>query len=144
MNKSRRKTILVSVITLLLLIGGYFTFKSLNQPQVVLGSKNIEIVILDKNKEKIYDKTINTDGKLLGEVIDQINADDEIFKLEGSKKDQFGRFISKITLVESNEGEFWVYDSENNKACKTEAFCPGIDLLAIEDKDVFVFSILDE
>ena len=142
MNKNNKKTVLLTVITLLLLIGGYFAFRSLNQPQVVLGDKNIEIVIFDKEENEVYKELINTDAKLLGEVIDQINADKEIFILEGSKDDEFGRFITQVTLVESLEGEFWIFDSENNKVCNSEAYCPGIDALALEDKDSFKFSIL--
>lgn len=143
MNKNSRKTILTSLVVLLLLVGGYFTFKNYNQPQVVLGDKNVEIIVVDRDKKPVYEKIINTDANLLGEVIDQINADEKLFELEGEKDSEFGRFITKVNLVESIEGEFWVFDSENNKVCQTEAFCPGIDSLAIEDEDSFTFFLLE-
>lgn len=142
MDKNFSKTIKQVLIAALIFLSLYFGFKQFNKPKVVVGDKEITIIILDKEDNKVFDEKINTDAELLGDLIDEINNDKEIFKLAGSKSDEFGRFVESITLVEMADGEFWVYDSSNNTVCKAEGFCPGIDLLAIENNNDFTFNIL--
>lgn len=143
MNKNMKKTLLQVLVAVLIFTGLYFGVKALNKPKVVVGEKAINIVITDRESNVIYTETFNTDTELLGELLDEVNEENsDLFEFDGSKDDEFGRFITDIKLLELNNGEFWLYESDNNTACKEEAFCPGIDMLAIEDGDNFSFNLL--
>ncbi len=143
MNKNTRKTMLSVLAAVVIFAALYLGVKTLNKPKVVVGEKAINIVVLDKDSEKAFDETFNTDAELLGELLDEINADkDDMFEMTGSKDDEFGRYITGISVVDIETGEFWVYDSDNNKVCEAEGFCSGIDMLAIEDGNNFSFNVL--
>lgn len=134
------KRILIALVLFFVVFSG---FKIINKPTTVEGEKAISIIVMDKEANKAIEETYHTDGLLLGDLIDEINEAKETFVLDGTKDSEFGRFILEIVGVEKADDEFWVYDSENNKVCEAEEFCPGIDALAIEDADIFTFSILD-
>lgn len=147
MHKNTRKTLVTTILVIGLLLAGLFVVKNLNKPNTVVGNKVIEITILDQDEEVAYSEKLRTDAELLGDVLEEMNSNDQFtdggkIVLEGEKDSEFGRFISEITLVPINADEFWVYESENNKVCQTEAFCPGVDFLAIEDQDEFIFKVL--
>ena len=143
MNKNTRKTLLSVIVAVLVFAGLYFGVKAITKPKVTVGDKAINIVITDGESEQIYEKSFNTDTELLGELLDEVNTEEEgLFIFDGAKDSEFGRFISEIKLLELNEGEFWVYDSDNNTVCETEGFCPGVDMLAIEDGNNFSFNVL--
>lgn len=148
MHKNTRKTLITSIVVIGLLLAGLFVVKNLNKPNTVIGNKVIEITILDQDEEVAYSEELRTNAELLGDVLEEMNSSEQFtidggkFVLEGDKDSEFGRFISEITLVPINADDFWVYESENNKVCQTEAFCPGVDFLAIEDQDDFVFKVL--
>ena len=40
-------------------------------------------------------------------------------------------------------GPWWLYESENNEACKTAGFCPAVDETPIQDQDQFTFKYTD-
>lgn len=143
MFKDSKKTIISIVVAAAVFLGLYFGVKNLNEAKTVEGEKTINIVIMDKNDQEIYNESIATDTLILGDLIDEVNEneDEDLFIFDGEKDSEFGRFISEITLIELDEGEFWVYESDNNKVCLSEAFCPGVDMLAIEDGDNFSFNI---
>lgn len=138
MNKNR-KTVVSSILIIAVLVSMYFVVKNINKPTVTEGDKAIQIIVLDKMNEEVYNETLNTDTLLLGELLDEINKTKETFVFDDS---EYGRFITEIKVLKLEAGEFWLFDSENNKVCKAEEFCPGIDNLAIEDKDIFTFTIL--
>ena len=145
MNKNTKKTLLAVLIAGVVFVGLYFGFNAFNKPNVTEGKKEIKIVILDKDKDIAFEESFNTDAQLLGDLLDEVNKEEEdLFELGGSKEDEFGRMIIDTKVVETEEGEFWVYDSDNNRVCQEEGFCPGIDTLAIEDADNFSFNILDD
>ena len=143
MNKDTKKTRISILIAVLVFGVLYLGVKTLNKPKVTVGDKAVKIVILDKESKKAVDETFNTDAELLGELLDEINSQNDVkFEIDGSKDDEFGRFITAISIVDIETGEFWVYDSDNNVQCETEGFCPGIDMLAIEDGNNFSFNVL--
>ncbi len=147
MKNNNRKTLVSSIVLIALLIATFYLVKEVNKPKVVVGNKGIEITIVDRESKTVYEEEFRTDAGLLGEVLDELNTDADFAQLgqivlEGDKDSEFGRFISEITFAPIEEGEFWVYESENNKVCLAEAFCPGVDQLAIEDKDEFTFIVL--
>ena len=142
MNKNMKKTLLSVVVGVLVFTGLYFGFKTINKPKVTVGDKSITITITNHDEEAIYSEELGTDVEILGQLLDEINKDKEIFIFEGTADSEFGRFISEITLLELAEGEFWVYGSENNEECNAAEFCPGVDMLAIQDGDEFSFNVL--
>ena len=40
-------------------------------------------------------------------------------------------------------GPWWLYESENNEACKAAGFCPAVDETPIQDQDHFTFKYTD-
>lgn len=141
MNKNTRKTLLQVLAAVVIFAGLYFGIKAINQPKVTAGDKAIKIVVVDKEDGVAFEKTFNTDTELLGELLDEVNIDeDDMFVLAGSKDDEFGRFLEAIKLVEIEEGEWWGINSDNNTVCEAEGFCPGIDSLAMEDGNNFSFN----
>ncbi len=139
----KRKLISI-VVAGVIFAGLYLGLTQINKPKVIVGEKAITIVITDQKSEEVYSETFNSDTEILGELLDEVNEleDEELFVFDGSKDSEFGRFISAISLLELEDGQFWVYDSDNNKVCAAEAFCPGVDMLAIEDGDNFSFNVL--
>lgn len=143
MNKQTKKTVISVIVAVLVFTGLYFGVKALNKPKVTVGDKEINIVIKNQEEEVVFEEKVNSDTELLGELLDEVNeVEDALFIFDGTKDSEFGRFIEAIKLVELNEGEFWVYESDNNTVCAEEAFCPGVDMLAIEDGDNFNFNVL--
>ena len=138
-NNNNFKRVLIATI---LFVAVYLGVKTLNKPQTIVGEKAIQIVVVDKDDETVIDKVFNTDGELLGDLIDEINELEETFVLSGNKDDEYGRFILEILNAEKDDNDFWVYDSENNTVCASEGFCPGVDLLAIANEDIFTFTVL--
>lgn len=47
----------------------------------------------------------------------------------------------KLHKEDVSASKYWVYDSENNKSCKEADLCDSANKLAIEDNDVFVFTL---
>lgn len=145
MNRNTKKTLLQVLAAVVVFAALFFGIRAITQPTVTAGEKAIKIVILDKDNEAAFEETFNTDTQLLGELIDEVNeSEEDLFELDGSKDDEFGRMILDTKVVETAEGEFWVFDSDNNTICEEEGFCPGIDSLAIEDGNNFSFNILDD
>ncbi len=142
MERNQKLNVQRILIAILVFVVVYFGVKTFNKPKVVEGEKAVQIIVLDEEDKTAIDKTFNTDALLLGDLIDEINKENETFILEGSIDSEFGRFILEIVDIEKDESHYWIYDSENNSVCLAEEFCPGIDSLAIEDLDIFVFSIL--
>lgn len=143
-NTNMKKTLISVVAAVLVFAGLYWGVTQINKPKVTVGEKTITIVITDQKAEEVYSETFNSDSELLGELLDEVNELEEeaLFVFDGSKDSEFGRFITAISLLQLEDGQFWVYDSDNNEVCAAEAFCPGVDMLAIEDGDNFSFNVL--
>lgn len=140
MDKKMKKSIFIRVIIVLALVGAYLLVSNLNKPVGDDTSKTVILEIFNLDEESTYNEAIKTNAETLGELIDEVNEQKLKFNLSGDKDSEFGRYIETIEDVENKSG-FWVYESENNKMCLAEAFCPGIDALVIEDKDKFEFTI---
>lgn len=141
--KLRTRQIIATVIAALVFSGAYLGLIKMTTPELTVGEKKINIVVTDRETKEVFNEDLDTDAELLGELIDEMNTEELIlFILEGQADSEFGRFITDIGDVELEEGDFWVYDSENSQVCKDEGFCPGIDQLAIQDGDDFTFEVL--
>lgn len=143
MNKNKNK-ILVSLLVLVLFFTGFLFLKNRQIVTLKEGEKQIEIIVVDEEDKVISKESYITEKDLLGDLLDEINEKNsqEIFIFDGLKSSEFGRFITDISYIEKLATDFWVYDSENNEVCLKEAFCPGVDLLAIGHEDSFKFNLL--
>ncbi|NLC34321.1 MAG: hypothetical protein GX760_03545 [Erysipelothrix sp.] len=140
--KNNRKTVGISLIFIIALIATYFIVKPLLNPADNDSDKTISIEIYDVEQSLIYSEKHETNVNTLGLLLDEMNSETEMFSLDGDASSEFGRYLSAIDAIELPANSFWVYESDNNKMCLSEAYCPGIDYLAIEDEDVFVFKVL--
>lgn len=130
----------LAFLVLVLSLGAYKVYSDSKLDQ---GSKSIQIVIQDDKKVVLFDKTVKTDAETLGNLLDEMIADQKLtIVFSGNKNDLYGRFITKINDLEAKEaGPWWVYGSTNNTECLAAGYCGGIDVNPIHDKDIFTFSL---
>lgn len=141
MNKN---TIIKILVALVVCVATFFGIKAMNKPNVVDGSKEIQIT-LENQGEEIGVVTAHTDKKLLSELLIELQEQGQIqFQYEDS---DYGMYITGIgvkELVEQNAGDnlYWTYTSDNNKACQATGYgCDAASSVAIEDGDAFVFTL---
>ena len=138
MNK--RKKIIIAVSFLILLLAGYGLYK------LTLGnhdSKVIQITIQNED-DVIYDKQVETNSATLGELLEEMKKQKEI--LLESEQSTYGMYITgmgvdELYVQDEASGKYWTYDSENNAQCVKNSFCDAADVLVIEDKDHFTFTL---
>lgn len=143
MDKKLWKSISIRVGIVLALVAAYLLVSNLNKPANDDSSKVVTVIVVDELDEHLYNEELATNATTLGQLIDEINDNGQTFLLEGAKDSEFGRYIDNILNVDKSSQQFWVFSSENNKVCLAEAFCPGIDLLEIDDQDEFKFYIIN-
>jgi hypothetical protein len=136
MKKSNLIKIGVTVLALLVVLGGYFGIKSFMGGEK--GSKTIVITVKDdsQNKVLIDRKSYKTDAANLGDFLAG-HKDDLQVEMQDS---QMGRFIvgvKGIKTADMNKGPWWMYSynspSQNLRMKIGEA--PGVDQIGLHDKD---------
>lgn len=136
MKKSNLMRIGITVLALLIVIGGYFGIKNVLGGQK--GSKTVVITVKDESQNKVLvdKKEYKTDAANLGDFLEE-NKDELKVEME---KSQYGRFIvglQGIKTTDMNKGPWWMYSynspSQNLKMKVGEA--PGVDQLGLHDKD---------
>lgn len=141
MNKN---TIIKILVALVVCAAAFFGIKAMNKPAVVEGAKEIKIT-LENQGEEIGTVTAKTDAELLSELLIELQTNKQI-QLQYTESD-YGMYITGLgvdELVEENAGDglYWTYSSDNNKACQATGYgCDAASSVAIEDGDVFVFTL---
>ncbi len=133
------KTKIIIIISSLIMIGILLVgYRMYNDSKKVEGEKEVTLVIEDKTYK------YQTDAETLGELLDEIEDID--FVLSGKKTDQYGRYLLEIDEKGSDfdNGVYWLYESSTNSECLKAGYCPGVDLIAIFDKDKFEFNYIGE
>lgn len=106
------------------------------------GSKHIDIKIVDQVNDKIlFEDTLYTDSLTLEELIkEQKEFDIQL------KKGAYGIEIESIEGLKNDfvKGPWWLYESDTNKVCKKEGYCPIMNELPIYDYDSFTFKYTKE
>lgn len=119
-----RKLIIVSIIILIIAIGGIFGYNKFLKEKSVEGSKSITITVVDEgiSYEKVHKH--NTDVDTLGKALDEMGI------IEASNS-QFGRYVEKVENIsaDKNKKQWWKF-LVNGKACQS-----GIDETVINDGD---------
>lgn len=122
--KKNMKSIIISLIVIIIAIGGFFIYKNFNAKQKVEGDKTIEVtVISEKDKhEKTY--THKTNAETLGKALDEM-------KIIVADTSQATRFITGVDGLnaDANKQEWW------NLKINGENSQTGIDDTAIKDGD---------
>lgn len=142
--KNKIFKVLVAASLLLLVVFGY---QLVNKSKVEKGSKSITITAIDQRIDPpvylIESKEFNTNALYLGELLDEINQQEQTFSFTGNKTDMYGRMLVAIKDIKQDlsANHYWMYESSNNVECKAAGFCSGVDQLPIYDQDVFVFMI---
>ncbi|MDD3924585.1 MAG: hypothetical protein PHP11_05745 [Erysipelotrichaceae bacterium] len=148
MNK---KTLLKVVLALLLTTGLYFAYQHFFAPKTISGDKNIQIIVEvydEKSKSIIYDEIVSTNAEFLSELLLELDQKEELkIILSGSENDPYGRSLVGINdheTIDWSNGPWWLYESENNLACKEGGYCPGIDSCPLYDQDIFTFKYTND
>ncbi|MGM9987958.1 MAG: hypothetical protein ACI35O_12125 [Bacillaceae bacterium] len=143
MSKQTRTKLLVSLLAIILFVGGYFAYKQFFAG--AKGAKEITITVVDESKNKtLVDKEkFHTDAKNLGDFLEE-NKDELGVTMDDS---QYGRFVSAVKGIKTedmNKGPWWMYgykSKEKNLEMKVGQ-APGVDELGLHNGDEveFVFT----
>jgi hypothetical protein len=140
MKKTNFNKIIISLITLLIVVGGYFAINNLMSGQK--GSKTIYITIKDDSTDKVImdKKKFKTDAQNLGDFL-VISKEELKAEVETSS---FGRFVvglNGIKTTDMTNGPWWMYSykspAQNLNMKLGEA--PGVDQIGLHDKDEIEF-----
>lgn len=131
------KKIIGAIAAIVIVAGIVFGINSM-MPKKEAGAKEISIVIVDamENKE-LYNGKVRTDTETLYELLVEKEELKAVFE-----DSSYGHYLVSLMDVEQgdiNTGPWWLYESENNEACKSAGMCPGVDELFIKDADQFTF-----
>jgi hypothetical protein len=136
MSKGNKVKLGITVLAILLFVGGFFAFKTLAGGQK--GEKTIILTIKDEANKKtiIENKKFKTDAANFGDFLAQYKDELKV-DLQDSK---YGRFIAGVQGIKTedmNKGPWWMYGykspSQNTEMKIGEA--PGADSLGLYDKD---------
>lgn len=92
------------------------------------------------NQKELLNEEITVKGnvKTLADFLEKAEKLDVVME-DG----QYGKTIMSIMGLKTedfNTGPWWLYESENNKACKAAGQCDAASNLKVEDGDVFTFN----
>ena len=141
MNK---KTLVKIAIALTLGLLLFLIVNHFNQLDYIEGQKEITLIIAletDEADEIIVELSVLTYALTLGELLDELNAND-VLAVEFDTTSFLGRSIISIndfTTYDWASGPWWVFNSINNASCLDAGFCAGIDQTPIDDGDQFIF-----
>lgn len=128
----KNKTI-IGIIIALVVIGivcgivyKYFT----NSSEISNTTKEISIVVYDKDSKEIFNKKINTDAKYLSEALEKIE-DLNIQMQDG----EYGKYITSIQGISEAENYFWSYYINDEYATV------GVSSCEIQDGYIYTFKI---
>ena len=111
-------------------------------PKTTEGNKTVSVTVINViEDEQIYQGEFNTDAETLGEFLDE--AEELKAVMEEST---YGRLLTSLLDLDQGAmetGPWWLYESDNNEACKAAGFCPAVDDTPIQDKDHFTFKFTD-
>lgn len=143
------KKVVAIIAAFMVLIIGFFMIdtiikKDSKQNQL---EKQIYIVIENRtkeNKEIVFEGSIKTKKAYLGEVLDELIEQKKLTMQ--SNNSEFGRYVISFNEIDGSEhSAFWMFESSNNKLCVEVGFCNlGIDSLAIQDQDKFIFFLTND
>ena len=139
--KENKNRILAAIIALVVVVGGIF-FVNSNKGNDF--DKTIDVKIVDSKGEVVLEESLSTNGATLADALKEWKESGDIqLQFENSEYGMFITGMGKDELLEQdkNDGLYWMYDSENNKACVADGFCSGADSLEIADEDSFVFTL---
>ena len=115
---------------------------NLLMPKPVEGEKNISITVVNEVEgTEMFKGEFNTDAETLGAFLDE--AEELKAVMEDST---YGRLLTSLLDLEQGAmetGPWWLYESDNNEACKAAGFCPAVDDTPIQDADHFTFKFTD-
>ena len=139
--KENKNRIIVALIALVVVMGTIF-FVNSNKGNDF--DKTIHLEIVDDQGNVVLNEPMGTNAGTLAEALKEWDEKEYIeLEYEDSEYGMFITGLGKTEAIEQNEskGLYWMYTSENNKACVADGFCTGADSLEIADEDSFVFTL---
>lgn len=122
------KKVLVSLLIVIIAIGGYFSYNKFLTEKTVKGNKEITVTVINKDENYEKEHIHRTDAEKLGVALDEMGI------AETSKGD-FGRMVTKVDGIntEMAKQQWW------NIAINGEDAQTGIDDTVIKDGDKIEF-----
>lgn len=131
-----KNKIVILLAAVLVFAGVWFGFKAFT-PEKEDGVKDVHIIIEDSiNGKVLYDQVVKTEVTTLGELLDEREDIEVVF--------DSSRFITGMMGANANWEEdksWWGILSDNNKDCKANGFCSGVDAQNVYDGDNFTFKL---
>lgn len=139
--KENKNRILVALIALVVVIGSIFFINSNKGNDF---DKTIHVEIVDENGDVLVNEPFGTNAGTLAEALKEWEEKDYIELVY--ENSEYGMFITGLgreeaILQDESKGLYWMYTSDNNKACVADGFCSSADSLEIADEDSFVFTL---
>lgn len=122
--KKNMKAIIISLIVVVIAIGGFFIYKNFNSKQRVEGDKTIEVTVISEKDNYKKTHTHSTNVATLGKALDEMG----IIVADTSQSIRFIIGVDNIT-ADASKQEWW------NLKVNGEDSQVGIDDAAIKDGD---------
>lgn len=126
-----KKTLIVSLVVLVVAFIGVFGYKVASNSKAVKGSKQIVVTVINENEDYTKEHTHGTDALNLGEAVEEMN----IAQLEDGA---YGSFLVGADDFIADEGkQQWWKVTVNGKDAET-----GLDGILLNDGDRFEFILM--
>lgn len=130
--KNNRNVIISTIIILLVSIGLFFIYKTYQNSQIEVGSKEISVVVIDGRNSIKKEFTHKTDAEILGTALDEM----ELIEADDS---EFGRYVTTVDGISADmsKSEWWKFTINGQDSIT------GVDSAPIKDGDKieFIFTI---
>ncbi|MFR1709256.1 MAG: DUF4430 domain-containing protein [Clostridium sp.] len=122
--KKNMKAMIISLIVIVIAIGGFFIYKNFNSKQRIEGDKTIEVTVISEKDNYTKTYTHSTNEETLGKALDEMG----IIVADTSQATRFLTGVDGLT-ADGSKQEWWNL-KVNGKDSQT-----GIDDTAIRDGD---------
>lgn len=122
--KKNMKAIIISLIVIVIAIGGFFIYKNFKSEQRVEGDKTIEVTVISEKDNYTKTYTHSTNEAILGKALDEMG----IIVADTSQSSRFITGVNGLT-ADASKQEWW------NLKVNGENSQTGIDDTAIRDGD---------
>lgn len=122
--KENKKTLIVSIVVLVIALAGFLGYRAWNNSQKVAGEKAITVNVVNESANYNEKYTLKTTTETLGEALDELGIIE-------TQNGEFGRWLAGVDNMkaDANKEEWWRIQV-NGEDSQT-----GMDLTPIKDQD---------
>ena len=129
--KDNKKTLIATIIILVIAIAGFIGYKAWHNSQKVAGEKTIVVNVVNESENYNKEHSCKTNTETLGAVLDELG-------IIQTQDGEFGRWLEGVDNMkaDANKQEWWRIQV-NGEDAQT-----GMDLTPIKDKDVIELRLM--